>query len=365
MADGASGLYAGLAQGIDSGARLGLAARAQNNADQTLQIQQQELQQKDQEEKIKNQLASFQQITALYKDTHKSLRPKLWPAVANQANSLFGTKFDPNVVPDSSNEGVDAAHHEIQNFLDKKQSYGDTMTKLGYIATTLDEDQQKAVKTGADLLEKTPEGKASSNTGTYGFQGYDPATGKAVFSFSKSPTLVDSAGQTVTGPILQKGDIEKLKGEQSKIADQVSTIKGLKDILDKVPAGFAGAAEGAAGSVTGGVVFKNAKQYKDQVQSAAVEFYRAITGDTRINNNDISRALAAFPQIGDAADLRQSKYDDLVKRLNRKQQDLSRGVFSTPWDAPTADNGATDGAPKVAPPSGNAMSVISKWESKK
>lgn len=366
-----TGFFGGLAQGISSGAPIGLAARAQNTAEQEMQMKMAAEADKTKQEQIKNQLAGYQQLTTLYKDTHKTLRPKLWPVIAQKTNELFGTQFDPNIVPESANDGIEAAHHEIQNFLDKKQTYGDTMKKLGYLAVTLDEDTRKAVDASKGFLTETPEGQKAKDqgTGSYTFSGYDPQ-GKPVFSFSKSPTLVTSDGQQFNGAIQSKDEPTKNKHAIADVDQQIGNIQDLKAVLDQVPAGWKGGAESIIGKASFGNVFKKAAQYSDQVPAIAVAFYRTATGDNRINDADAKeRALPFMPQAGEPTDQRQAKFDQMMTMLNRRKDAIAKGISEVPWNPAAGAATTTAPPPPAVPPpaaGGSALSpaaagVISKW----
>ena len=176
-----TGLAAGLQQGIQNSMQM-----------QQLQLMKQKQMQEQKQEEFTRNLGKFGKLTELYKNTDKHLRPRLWADIANQANSLLGTQLDPSVMPESGDAAIGAAHQEIQNLISGKQSFGDTMKKLGMLAIDLNDETRSAIEASKGFLQMTPEANKlkGENTGSFSFAGYDPATKKQIFSYSKAHTLL-------------------------------------------------------------------------------------------------------------------------------------------------------------------------------
>lgn len=352
----------GLVQGLASGVPAGLNQAAQF---QQIAMARQKMQQEQAEKAMAEKLGKFKLVAELYKNTSKILKPQLWKTVANQANTLLGTQIDPNIMPESGTDAVDAAHQEIQNYLDKKQSFSDTMTKLGMLSVTIDEEQRKAVEASKDFLSSTEEGqklKAQGQTGSFSFAGYDPVTKEPVFGFSKAPVLVTAGGKPHTGPVQSKADLDKTTEEVRKIQGFSSDLDQLENTLNQIPTGAAGGTEKLVSKIPGGnLIFKNAKQYEDQLPLVAVAFYRNASGDTRVNNQDAEqRAIPFLPRLEDTPDIRTKKLQIARSMLEKRRQALMQGIEQIPFD-PNAK------VPGMASPenlSGKAQDLISKWENK-
>lgn len=345
----------------------------QKNREQQLQAQQAQLeQQKFEEEKRKTDvtesLAKFGKMTDLYKNTHKSLRPRLWPEVAAMSNGLLGTKFDPSVMPPNADDSVDAAHNEIQLLLDKKQSYGDTLKKLAMIAATTDEETRKAVESARGFLAETPEALAlkndGKNTGTWDLKGYDPKSKKQIFMNSKAPMLTDSAGNKFEGPIQSKADLDKTTEAIRKLDGVEASVDELDALLGKIPSGAKGTWETAVASIPGGnLIYSQAAQYADQLPSIAVSFYRDATGDTRLSDNDAkTRALPFMPRPGESREVQVAKRTIIKSMLRRRKEALSQGVFEVPFDANDEEVMPRKSTGKLSPA---ARDVISGMERRK
>lgn len=361
MADQSSGLFGGLAQGIDAGARLGLAGRAQNFAEQQAQAEFQ-IKQRQMD------LAAKKQQSEIAKDrltSAISVFEKLPPASQQLA-------YDTTIKPLAAQMGYDLSNVPLDEHLKETLSNVNQLFKLNKEGGISDADLEKglqaeeAAHVGGNKeifgeVDKLREGvhqknkDSSENKGSYTFAGYRPGDGQPVFSFSKSPMLVTSGGSQVTGPIETKDQPAKIKQSVSEIDQQIANIQDLKKVLDQVPAGWKGAAEATIGKAAKGNVFAPAAQYADQVPAIAVAFYRQATGDNRINDSDAKdRALPFMPQPGEPQGQKDAKFSQMLAMLNRRKQAQLTGVDQIPWDpsgSATAHLSAPAGQTPAAPPS--------------
>lgn len=363
----------GLIQGIAGGIGKGLDAAAQFQQI-ALQRQQQQLMQakmiqEQQQAEMTEKLKKFQQVNELYKNTHKKLRPAMWETVATQANSLLGTHLDPNIMPESANDAIDAAHQEINNLIEGKQSFGDTMKKLGMLSVSLDEDTRKAVEASRGFLMDTEEGQKIKNLGTqgsYAFAGFDPSTKQPIFSYSRAPMLITSDGKQFTGTPQSKEDLDKTTEEIRKVKGIQQGILEIEKIMSKIPSGAKGGAESAATSIPGGnLAFPEVAQYNDSIPAMAVAFYRAATGDTRLSDADAkARALPLFPRAGDAEKIKTSKIELMKRMLQNRHEALMSGVNEIPFKTESSGSPGSTNPHEKQKISATAQSLIDKWENK-
>lgn len=163
------------------------------------------------------------------------------------------------------------------------------------------------------------DGKFYNQDGTPRATPINPATTKII----NGPK--PSAGGTAASP-------------ESLLAD----LDAIEAKLQNVPTSVLGAATSLASTVTGGSIGEDTKVYNDVKPAMAAKFYRAVTKDTRLSDQDAeSRALPLFPSAYDAAAVRQKK----LAFLRQAALNLKAGKSVTPEDfvtgtlAPAAPSG--------------------------
>lgn len=112
-------------------------------------------------------------------------------------------------------------------------------------------------------------------------------------------------------------------GMQAAPGSHLETLRYTQELLNKIPTslgtGVTAGVSKALGGERGGFGSNAIKEYEDAKPGAAVQFYRAITGDTRLSDNDArERALPFMPTvwpIPDTADVRQGKMNRLSQAV--------------------------------------------------
>lgn len=118
---------------------------------------------------------------------------------------------------------------------------------------------------------------------------------------------------------------------QLKTAQQASSlIDDLKSQAEGLKGGYEGLYKQGEAFVTRGAGESgNYKMYEDLSKSAAVAFYRAVTGDTRLSDQDAeSRAYPLMWKTNEDVSLREKKFDFLKRMIDARQELLSSGKFS-------------------------------------
>lgn len=150
-------------------------------------------------------------------------------------------------------------------------------------------------------------------------------------------------------------------GIQAAPGSHLETLRYTQSLLDKIPTDLSTAATAGAskalGGERGGIGSNAIKEYEDAKPAAAVQFYRAITGDTRLSDNDArERALPFMPTvwpIPDTAEVRKGKMARLAAavQLAEKQRAANPNlVLDISAVMSQANNAAQAGQLQLGPP---------------
>lgn len=143
----------------------------------------------------------------------------------------------------------------------------------------------------------------------------------------------------------------KYKDEFNKMEQLENSVVSAKDLLSKVTPGIVGRGESLVAK--SGYMFPEAATYDGNINALAVDVYRAMTGDTRLSDQDAaSRALPLLPKIGEDSNQQAAKWKVVDEKIAFRKQQLERGIQEVPWEtksstAPSVQTPATVSPPKV------------------
>lgn len=133
----------------------------------------------------------------------------------------------------------------------------------------------------------------------------------------------------------------KFKDDLDKINNVIQLTGTLDKVLDKIPAGIQGGFESVISK--SGYGFPDAAAYNRTRSAAAVSFYRASTGDTRLSDADAeARALPLLSTPGMSKPQRDALQSLRNEMLNDRKTQLEKGIQEVPWDSIIKSN------PKIA-----------------
>jgi len=118
---------------------------------------------------------------------------------------------------------------------------------------------------------------------------------------------------------------------QLKTAQQASAlISDLRAQAETLKGGYAGILKQGEAFVTRGAGKSgDYKMYEDLSKSGAVAFYRAVTGDTRLSDQDAAdRAYPLMWKTDEDESLKGKKFDFLERMIDARQELLSSGKYS-------------------------------------
>lgn len=360
MADNFLGSFA---EGIDRGARLAYAGRQITLAEQQQQAEQEAKKQAMQAEQAKLDYQKFEKTGELLAKVPKSLIPAVWPTFANSANKLFDSGLDP-MKPPTQTQYLKDLGVLIQQRRDGHLSQDDFLHLTGELRTQMEKDENEQA---GKILDDLPEIKGTKITpGATPFS-LSPVVqdGKPLAYDKRTNSLIPvNTPEGTNAPIVTRTEQTKVNEELKNLATQKANLDQTLSLLDKIPDGFIkGGGLSVASSLTFGGVGSDAKLYNDNKGAAAVAFYRASTGDTRLSDADAkSRALPLLPDLSEPKELRNKKILYMQKKLQDRQQLLSNG-YSGVIDFDTGKPIEVPGANSSVSPS--AQSVIEKLSGKR
>jgi hypothetical protein len=124
----------------------------------------------------------------------------------------------------------------------------------------------------------------------------------------------------------------KNKADLNQIEQIQNNLVQAKGVLDKIPSGIAGGAEGLLSKT--GLGFSDASTYERTKPALATSLYRAMTGDTRLSDSDAAaRALPLLPSLHQNAEQRKQLFDFINKTIENRKQKLNEGINEIPWDS--------------------------------
>lgn len=157
------GLFTGLAQGVDSGMRIGLLARQIRAEENRQQLEQQKIDIADKKEAMKAKYESYEKVTNQFKATPKPNRELFWNNVVRPTTKdTFG--YDPGDYGEGKGDYLDAFGDLIQ--AGKKgpskggMTWDDVFVQAGWLRTQMDKDQSTQA---GDILKDLPEFKAATD----------------------------------------------------------------------------------------------------------------------------------------------------------------------------------------------------------
>ena len=121
------------------------------------------------------------------------------------------------------------------------------------------------------------------------------------------------------------------KNDLFSARQQLNNIVGMRNLAEKVPAGYPGMLSIGTSALTRGGLQTNTRQYLKNFNAYAVSLYRALTGDTRLSDADaLRRALPLLWHPSEDKKIRKTSFDSIEKALKTRIKMLSSGRGLTP-----------------------------------
>lgn len=153
------GFFGGLAEGVETGAKLGFIARQTRVAEKEQATQAELAKAHIAKEKQQADLLKLEKATTIFKDAPKSLKQQIYKqAIVPLANEALGANLDPNVYTDSTEATVVDFGKWLGMHLEGKTSWEDFLNGTGVLRTNM--DKENSAQTGS-ILSDLPEAKAA------------------------------------------------------------------------------------------------------------------------------------------------------------------------------------------------------------
>lgn len=143
------------------------------------------------------------------------------------------------------------------------------------------------------------------------------------------------------------------RNQRQQMVSALESVDYLERLAKDVPSGYEGMLSSLKGTASRGETDTGTKQYEKEMKAAAVQIYRAKTGDTRLSDQDA--AARAYPLLWNPSEggkLKKSSFANLRQGIQERLDayDKQYGVGGSGELAhPKADNLSSDTPPKFDP----------------